>query len=113
MQAATPATANNLENLPRIEFPQRTNGPRLSHAKPLHAIVDIPLPTVQSIKPDRNAAVLFDGQMTVLAVICAKTLSFIVYLAVARLTLAISTLCSLSMRPWIEPRFPKVSRSSA
>jgi hypothetical protein len=81
MQAATPATANNLENQPHIEFPLRTNGPRLSRAKPLHAIVGIPLPTVQWIKVDRNAAVLFDGQMTVLALICAKTLSFIVYSA--------------------------------
>jgi hypothetical protein len=50
MQAATLASASNLEKQTRIEFPQRTNGPRLSRAKPLHAIVGIPMPTVQCIR---------------------------------------------------------------
>ena len=62
---------------------------------------------------DRNGRARFDGQMTVSAVICAKTLSFLGLIPVLRLTLAISTLCSPVTRPWIETRFPWVSRSSA
>jgi hypothetical protein len=47
--------------------------------------------------------------MTVLAVICARTLSFFGDLAVPRLTLAISPLCSRSTRPWIETRFSRLA----
>jgi hypothetical protein len=47
MQAARLVTASNLESQPFIEFPRRTNGPGLGRAKPLHAIVGIPMPTVQ------------------------------------------------------------------
>src|SRR5215208_8511898 len=47
--------------------------------------------------------------MTVSAVICAKTLSFFAIGPVPRLTLAISTLCSRSTRPWIETRFPRLA----
>src|SRR5881394_140383 len=47
--------------------------------------------------------------MTVLAVICARTLSFFGNMAVPRLTLAISPLCSGSTRPWIETRFPRLA----
>jgi hypothetical protein len=47
MQPARLANASNLESQAFIEFPQRTNGPGLGRAKPLHAIVGIPMPMVQ------------------------------------------------------------------
>src|SRR6185369_9961207 len=74
--------------------------------KPLHAIVGTPLTTVQRFRLITNPPARFDGQMTILALIRAKTLSFFGHPVVPRLTLAISTLCCGSTRPWIETRFP-------
>jgi hypothetical protein len=50
MQVAKLVTASNLENQPFMEFPTRTIGPGLGRAKPLHAIVGRPLPTVQWLR---------------------------------------------------------------
>jgi|UPI000411B9DA hypothetical protein len=47
MQAARLAPASNLKNQPIIEFPRRMNGPGSGRAKPLHAIVGMPMPAVQ------------------------------------------------------------------
>jgi hypothetical protein len=45
--------ASNLENHPFIEFPERTNGPGLGCAEPLHAIVGVPMLAVQWPQPIR------------------------------------------------------------
>src|SRR4051812_49747339 len=105
MQIARLVTASNLENQPFMEFPTRTIGPDLGRCETTSCHSRQAIAHGSMASTDRNGRARFDGQMTVSAVIFAKTLNFFGLISVLRFTFAILTLCSRSMRPWIEKRF--------